>query len=250
MKTMQGQTSIGHTPGQHWTFDTSVTQCFHDMLFRSIPQLEVMRQAVHGLGTSFVHAGDTIIDLGCSLGGALFPFIQRYGNSCSYIGLEISEAMLEVARARFSGMAVSDLYGHVVTPSIDIRSVDLRHAYPSEQAGLTLAILTLMFIPTEYRPQLMRRIWEHLRPGGALVFVEKVIGETAEIAELFIEQYHAFKAHQGYSYEDIARKALALEGILVPLTASSNEAMLKNAGFVQIECFWRWMNFVGWIAIK
>lgn len=25
---------------------------------------------------------------------------------------------------------------------------------------------------------------------------------------------------------------------------------LKNSGFNQVDCFWRWMNFAGWIAIK
>jgi len=29
-----------------------------------------------------------------------------------------------------------------------------------------------------------------------------------------------------------------------------NEAILKGAGFTTVDCFWRWMNFGGWIAIK
>ena len=42
----------------------------------------------------------------------------------------------------------------------------------------------------------------------------------------------------------------SLEGVLVPVTASWNEELLAKAGFKQIDCFWRWMNFAGWIAIK
>jgi tRNA (cmo5U34)-methyltransferase len=36
----------------------------------------------------------------------------------------------------------------------------------------------------------------------------------------------------------------------VPVTARWNEELLRSAGFVDIDCFWRWMNFAGWIAVR
>jgi len=50
--------------------------------------------------------------------------------------------------------------------------------------------------------------------------------------------------------EQIASKRKSLEGVLVPITARWNEDMLKAAGFRKIDCFWRNLNFAGWIAIK
>jgi hypothetical protein len=38
--------------------------------------------------------------------------------------------------------------------------------------------------------------------------------------------------------------------VLVPVTARWNEELLASAGFRQVDAFWRYMNFVGWIAIK
>jgi tRNA (cmo5U34)-methyltransferase len=58
------------------------------------------------------------------------------------------------------------------------------------------------------------------------------------------------KERNGYSREEIARKALALEGVQVPLAASWNEAMLRRARFTEVDCFWRCWNFAGWIAVK
>ena len=43
---------------------------------------------------------------------------------------------------------------------------------------------------------------------------------------------------------------LDLEGVLVPVSAAMNERFLRNAGFAKVECFWRWMNFAAWIAVK
>jgi 4-aminobutyrate aminotransferase/(S)-3-amino-2-methylpropionate transaminase len=38
--------------------------------------------------------------------------------------------------------------------------------------------------------------------------------------------------------------------VLVPLTARWNEEALLSAGFREVDSFWRWMNFAGWVAVK
>jgi tRNA (cmo5U34)-methyltransferase len=58
------------------------------------------------------------------------------------------------------------------------------------------------------------------------------------------------KGRNGYTEEEINSKRIALEGVLVPVTANWNEQLLRDAGFTQVECFWRNLNFAGWIAIK
>jgi tRNA (cmo5U34)-methyltransferase len=83
-----------------------------------------------------------------------------------------------------------------------------------------------------------------------LILVEKVIGETAELDDLFVKTYLALKREHGYSQDAIERKRLSLEGVLVPLTASWNEEILAGAGFADVDCFWRWSNFAGWVAIR
>jgi len=55
---------------------------------------------------------------------------------------------------------------------------------------------------------------------------------------------------QHYTYEDVSRKKESLEGVLVPVTARWNEQMLEEAGFRHVDCFWRWMKFAGWVAVK
>ena len=62
--------------------------------------------------------------------------------------------------------------------------------------------------------------------------------------------YRMKKSNSGYSIDEIDRKSASLEGVLVPVTAKWNEDMLREAGFKSVDCFWRWMNFAGWIAIK
>jgi tRNA (cmo5U34)-methyltransferase len=234
--------SLGHLPNGRWAFDDDVTECFEDMLARSIPQYEVMRRACFDLGCRYVQYRTDIVDLGCSRGDALDPFVRRYGCHNRYVGVEVSPPMLEVARQRYQGYIASGV--------AEIRADDLRTAYPPSRASLTLCVLTLQFTPIEYRQAIVRNIFKATVPGGALILVEKVIGATAETDAALVALYHSLKAENGYSGDEIDRKRLALEGVLVPVTAKWNEELLRAAGFQEVECFWRWMNFAGWVAVR
>ena len=234
--------SLGHFPGEKWEFDESVTTVFDDMLARSIPQYEVMRRAVTDVGCQFVKPSTDVVDLGCSRGEALAPLVQKFGAYNRFVGVEVSPPMLAAVRARFKGLIEAGV--------VDIREMDLRREYPPAQASLTLSVLTLQFTPIEYRQRIVQNVFDHTRPGGAFVMVEKVIGATADIDDIMVRLYLGMKGERGYSREEIERKRLALEGVLVPVTAKWNEELLRAAGFREIDCFWRWMNFAAWIAVR
>jgi tRNA (cmo5U34)-methyltransferase len=229
-------------PSGPWSFDAEVTECFDDMLARSIPQYGAMREASFALGQRYVQPGTCVVDLGCSRGAALAPYVALFGDACRYVGVEASAPMADACRQRFA----REITAGVVT----IEEIDLREAYPDQTPSLTLSILTAQFVPIERRQRLMRCVYEHTLRGGALILVEKVLGSTAAIDDELVSRYYDIKEANGYSREAIARKRASLEGVLVPLTAQWNEDLLRGAGFRQIDCFWRYLNFAGWIAVK
>jgi len=230
-------------PEGKWEFGEEVSASFDDMLERSIPQYDVMRKACTDLAMKFMKEGTPVIDMGCSRGEALAPLVFEKGAHNHFIGLEISEPMLKAARERFKG--------YIECSVVSIQNHDLRYpGLPTKEASVILAILTIQFTPIEYRLRILRDVYNSLMPGGAFIFVEKVLGNTAEINDVQVESYYQLKANNGYSQDQIERKRLSLEGVLVPLTANVNEQFLNAAGFQMIDCFWRWMNFAGWLAIK
>ena len=77
-----------------------------------------------------------------------------------------------------------------------------------------------------------------------------ILGATCELDAMFTETYLAMKAANGYGREEIDRKRHSLEGVLVPVSAAWNQELLRSAGFSQVDSFWRWMNFCGWVALK
>lgn len=229
-------------PGQHWQFDAAVTDAFDDMLRRSIPQYDVMRDATTDVIVRFAEPGARIVDYGCARGAQLQAVIARLGARNIYLGLEISEPMLDAARA--------SLQSWIDVGRCEIRRADLRTELPRAHAGVAASVLTLQFIPIEYRQRIVQHIFDTLAPGGAFVLVEKCLGANYALDQTFVELYYELKQRNGYTPNDIDRKRLSLEGVLVPITADWNEQLLRNAGFRSIDCYWRWMNFAGWVALK
>lgn len=229
-------------PEGKWAFNAEVTNAFEDMLQRSIPQYEVMRKACFDLASRYAQANTVILDLGCSRGEAMAPLLDKFGAQNHFLGIEVSKPMLEAVKERFKGWIQCGV--------VEIKDHDLRRGYPPVNASVTLSILTLHFTPIEYRQRIIRDVFKHTLPGGAFLLVEKVLGGSAELDQVLVDHYFALKSTNGYSPEEIERKRWSLEGVLVPMTARWNEELLRMAGFTQVECFWRWMNFAGWIAVK
>jgi tRNA (cmo5U34)-methyltransferase len=233
--------SVGHRPDGKWAFDGAVTDCFADMLRRSIPDYDTMRKLVFDLGCWFVQERTDVIDIGCSRGDGLAPFIDRFGAGNRYIALDESEPMLAACRERFKGWINNRL--------LDVRLHDLRGGLPPLMPSLILATLTLQFVPIECRQQIIADAFRSLRAGGALIVVEKVLGPDAAADRLLVDAYYRMKRTNGYSTDDIETKRKALQGVLVPLTADGNEQMLRAEGF-RVYQFWQALNFAGWLAIK
>lgn len=235
--------SLGHLPStEQWVFDDEVARVFPDMLRRSIPQYDIMRRAVYDIGVNYVQAGSHIVDLGCSRGDSLDPFIATFGADNRYYGIDNSLPMIRAAQERFRR--------YVDQGVVRIAESDLARHYPQVPASLTLCILTLQFIAPEYRAGILADAYRNTLPGGALILVEKVRGATPAVDELLIHLYHRMKHANGYSWEEIERKRDALKGVLIPETAQNNIASLRSAGFSDVDCFWRWMNFAGYVALK
>jgi tRNA (cmo5U34)-methyltransferase len=234
--------SLDHAPGERWEFDHDVARVFDDMLARSIPELAVMRELVFDTGRRYVVPGTAVVDLGCSRGESLAPFITLFGGDIRAVGIERSPAMLDACRARFAAQ--------IDAGTTTVLDLDLVRDYPDVTASLTLAVLTVQFVPVDARARVLRHVFASTVPGGALVLVEKLRGATPELDAQWTEQYEAMKRANGYTQEAIDRKRLSLEGVLVPLTERENTVLLHDAGFTTVEMFWRHLNFAAWLAVK
>ena len=249
---MNNEKSIDNVnPGDKWEFDESVAECFDNMLERSIPQYDVMRKCcvdlTYDMITSSKKQTFNILDIGCSNGIMLEMLLNKFkennNNNGRYVGIDISEPMLKKAKFKF--------LDDIINNTVSIYNCDLRDSYPDGIYDVVTSVLSIQFTPIEYRQHIIQNIYNSLsRSNGCFIMVEKVLGNTDRLNKLFVQNYYSMKRLNGYSQEQIDRKRLSLEGVLVPVTNDWNIQLLKQAGFREVDVFWRWMNFVGYIAIK
>lgn len=236
------ESSLGHAPSERWVFDEDVARVFEDMLRRSIPGYETMRRVVHDVASAYRKRDTDILDLGSSRGDAVAPLISKWGAHNRFLLVETSQPMVEILEKRFEGLIRAGV--------VEVRQKDLRTGLPPSRASVVQSVLTLQFIPVEYRAGVLRSVYEDLLEGGAFLMVEKVLGSTSELDGLIASLYYGLKRDHGYTDHEIETKRKSLESVLVPLRASWNEDLLRSAGFGQIECIWRYLNFAAWVAVK
>lgn len=235
-------------PKGKWEFNEEVTEVFDSMLANSIPDYESMRDLTTRLGMRFLQGkGDLrIVDLGASKGRAVEPFIRSFAQSPQ----TLHAFLYEVSKPMLGALYADPTFALSTIIDTPIQTKQGTYCLDGHEADLILSILTIQFTPIEYRARILKKVYESLRPGGGFLFVEKVLGNSNDLDEMFIDTYYEMKSANGYSQEQIDAKRKALEGVLVPVTAKWNEDLLRAAGFNQVDCFYRNLNFAGWVAIK
>lgn len=226
-------------PGR-FAFDADVVRVFDDMIDRSVPLYRQTELAVASTVAAQVPDGGHVLDLGCSTGtGTLAIAAACLGRGVRVTGWDLSSDM--VARATEKARGVEGV-------SFEVHDVSLA---PMPSMDVCCAIYTLQFAPAERRAAMLARIREAIRPGGVLVWAEKMSAGDAATQQHWDAQYEAYKRSRGYSQREIDAKREALRGVLVPWTEAQWREEFAAAGFARVTPLLRWLpfgSFVAWTA--
>lgn len=223
-----------------WEFNEEVSEVFSNMLSRSIPDYENMRDLLFRMARNFVTPYSNVLDIGCSTGLSAKRLIEcKEAEKTDFMLIDISEPMIKKSL---------ELYKE--RTNVDVKRWDITEGCPVCRCSVIISCLTLQFVPIEYRQKIISSIYDSLNKGGALFLVEKVIGNSHTIDKVMVDEYYEIKRENTYTEEQISAKRKALAGSLVPLTIKMNESLLEVAGFRKIDTFWRYLNFCGIIAVK
>jgi tRNA (cmo5U34)-methyltransferase len=221
-----------------FSFSKHVVDVFDDMVSRSVPcYLDILKLIVAAVKLE-VPRGGTVYDFGCSTGNVLIS-IQYYlhQHQLNLIGFDQSADMLDAARKKIEVYELKD---------ITLSQVDLNQSFQMRTCDAVILNLTLQFLALESRQCVLKFIYKHLKPGGTLIVVEKIVDDHAGFNQSMSMRYEQLKMFNGYSQNEIENKKKALAGILIPLSISQNELMFESAGFRRVRRQFQWCNFVGW----
>lgn len=233
------QDHIFRTPGQivDFVFDERVAAVFPDMIRRSVPGYETVLPLSGLLAARHMGNGGRCYDLGCSLGATALAVLRGIDDpGARIIAVDNSPAMLARARKLHAG-----------EHRIEWIECDLLDT-PIEDANAVVMNYTLQFIPLSQRAELLARINQGLKPGGALIISEKIRFDDVALQAEFEAAHLDFKRANGYSELEVAGKRAALERVLLPETEGEHLARLTAAGFRAAHVWFRCLNWASFIA--
>jgi len=223
-----------------FTFDQKVVDVFDDMVLRSVPGYKQMIELIGLAGRTYPVINSNVYDLGCSTGAATLSIASNLkSKSVKIFSIDNSKEMIEQCSKNLSGTEANIQYIFD-----DIENIQFQNA------SLIVLNLTLQFIKPKNRSKLVKRMYDSLLSGGALIISEKIIHENEEINKSLISLHESFKRENGYSETEIAQKRKAIEEVLIPESIENHLRRLNDAGFkkplVQMQC----INFASFLAVK
>jgi tRNA (cmo5U34)-methyltransferase len=192
------------------------------------------------LSRRFVQPGTRVIDIGCST-GHLLASIRRANQAArpdiQYAGIDIEP-----------GFAVH--WHRLRARNLHFEVRDARTHQGFVGMSLAISLFTIQFVPPADKLPLLKRIYNGLVEGGALVVAEKTFADTARLQDALTFPYYDYKIGRGFSPADILEKERSLRGKMTLWTEAELRAALSQVGFREIEPIWRSFVFVGFLALK
>lgn len=230
-----------------FTFDEKVAQYFDDHVRKSVPMYDEIQRMILEMSDWFIQPNSWVYDLGCATGETINRLSSKFRAGCCnknpyFMGVDESEAMIEKAAEKLKGLR------NVSLRVANLNSHEL--AFNSNDTSLVLMLYTLQFVKPAERLRLLTDIYKALIDNGALIVVEKIVGNNPRFNEMWIELFHDMKLRNGLTLDNIKAKSNSLRGILMPYSFEKNIELLEAAGFRNVDVFFKWYNFIGLVAVK
>lgn len=227
-------------------FDNKVASAFDDMISRSVPFYTESQDTAVRLAKEYVQLDSKIIDVGCSTGTTLlklyYGLSSQEKKKVKMIGYDSSKPMIFQAKNKIKEKKFKNSFKFIHGK---IQNLEIK-----KNVSICFMNYTLQFIRPIDRQKVIGKIFKSLNKGGAFILMEKILSKDSEINRNFIKIYHKYKSEMGYSDIEIQKKREALENVLIPYREDENLELLKKAGFIKIEKFFKWFNWSGVIAVK
>lgn len=178
-----------------------------------------------------------ILVLGAGGGMEIKALAQAHA-SWRFTGVDPSEQMLGLAKQTLGPLA-----SHVIFHQGYIDSV--------EKAGFDAAtcFLTLHFLALTERLKTLQALFCRLKPGAPLVVAHHSLPGSASDKDRWLDRNVAFAKASGLAMPPGGVRQNPSSDLPI-LSAAQDTALLREAGFVDVDVFYAGFTFRGWVGYK
>ncbi|HXV06233.1 MAG TPA: class I SAM-dependent methyltransferase [Solirubrobacterales bacterium] len=207
--------------GEEWTADEQKVR-------RYLGRADEFPHRAEGEGVLLEHVpcdARRVLDLGTG-DGRLLSLLQDDRPEMLGVGVDFSGLMLEAARERFSGEERITLVKHdLAEPLPDLGRFDA-----------VVSSFAIHHLEHERKHRLYGEVFELLEPGGVFANVEHVASPTHRLHLAFFAAID-----EPIENEDPSDRLLDVEAQL---------RWLRELGFDDVDCYWKWLEMALLIAVK
>ena len=203
---------------------------------RQVPGFIALQTMAGLLLAERVPADGHVLVLGAG-GGLELQAFSRMQPSWHMLGVDPSAAMLQLAARTLQGeTARIRLQEGLIDDVTDV-------AFDGASC-----LLTLHFLPAAERLHTLRQLHLRLKAQAPLVVAHHSFPQDPAGKARWLQRYAAFAAASGVPVADARRAADAISQRLPTLSPEQDAALLRQAGFEDVELFHAGFTFRGWVA--
>jgi len=170
------------------------------------------------------------LDLGAGT-GLLSEFILKSFPCAEGILIDLSQKMLEKAQERFS-----------TNKRVDFLVQDYGHRQLLQNQDLIVSAMSIHHLSDEEKQILYHRVYEALAPDGVFINADLVKGETEKTDRVNHDTWIRWIEKAGLGKEELS-KILDRMKLDQPSSLSAQLQWLTEAGFVDVDCYYKYYNF-------
>jgi hypothetical protein len=125
-----------------------------------------LQRSIFDAALPFVTPRCKIVDLSCSNGDWLAPFVERFEDLCHFVAVGADEGATYSCMDRFRMRVRLGFF--------EICQIDLEERFPETRAGVTVSVMGIGRLGQERQSEVLRMTHRFLERGGAFVMAEKV----------------------------------------------------------------------------
>ena len=232
---------LNSVEGESWVFNKNVAKTFDLHVKQSLPFYDSIQKYISSLSEWFIKDSSNIYDLGCSTGETaknIFAFNRKRKIKYNYIGLDNSPQMIKLAKQK------------IKNKNIKFKTADVNKVSFKKNSDLFICLLTFPFLKLQERKKLLKKVYNSLKVGGSLIFVDKIYSENPLVQDIFTQILFDSKIENKLSTTQILNKAKSLRGSMNLYQQTEIIKFCQEAGFKKNDVFFKWFNFVAIISIK
>ncbi|WP_107315509.1 class I SAM-dependent methyltransferase [Achromobacter xylosoxidans] len=209
---------------------------YADRVARHVPGLRDLHRMIGVLMAEQTPADGHLLVLGAG-GGLELKALAESGPRWRLDGVDPSADMLRQARATLGELA----------PRATLRQGYIDDAPEGPYDGAT-CLLTLHFLGPQERLRTVREVSRRLRPGAPFIVAHHSF--PLQRRDAWLTRNAAFITAAGVPAAQARDGMRAMRDKLPVLDPQADEAILRDAGFTDIELFYAALTFKGWVCRK